>query len=138
MSNNILRREPAVITGVIEALAAVLLAFGLIDITRELLGLIMAVVSALLGLYTAYVTHDTILGATLALFNAALSLAVGLGLGLSTEQTGALIALAAVLVGFFQRTQTSPMANGSWRTGIEPGDAPPSPVQVVGAAHEAR
>ena len=47
----IFKREPAVILGLVSALIAVAIGFGL-DITSEQVGLIMAAVSAVIGVIT--------------------------------------------------------------------------------------
>jgi hypothetical protein len=118
MPRNICGREPAVIVGFLEAALATLLSFGFVDLTKEQLGAITATVSALLGLYVAAATKDTLLGVFLALGKALLSLGVAFGLSLTSEQTGVLIALGTAMVGLFQRTQTTPLANltltGGW------------------------
>lgn len=113
-------REPAAWVGLIEALLAILVVFA-VGVTAESAVLIMAVVSALAGLYTAWATKDTALGAIVGLAKAVLSLAAYYGLALSEDQQGALMALLPVLFGFWQRTQTTPV--------VEPLD--PSPTQTV-------
>lgn len=119
-------REPAAWVGLIESLLTLLLAFGL-GISQTTFGPIMALVVAAFGLYTAWATRDTMLGAIVGLAKAVLVVGAVYGLTLSNGQTGALIAVVTVLVGFFQRTQTSPV------------DAPvdPSPPQVVPVADPA-
>ncbi len=126
MSVKIFGREPAAVVGLIEALLALVLAFNLVgELSPERVAAIVAAVTAALGFYTAYVTEDTVLGATVGLVKAVLTLAVGFGLALTTEQTGALIALVTVMTGLFQRTQTSPLAEPTWREGG--GFAPTTP-----------
>lgn len=110
-------REPAVFVGVIEAVLVLLLSFGLFDLTQNTIGLIMAVVVSALGLYTAYVTSETLLGAAIGFSKAALALATVYGLSLTVEQTGALIAVITVGFGMFQRTQSSPLLHPNWDTG---------------------
>lgn len=75
----------------------------------------MAAVSAVFGVVTAYATRDTLLGAVTGLAKAVVALGVGYGLELTAEQTGALIAFVTVAVGFWQRTQTSPLEHGTFR-----------------------
>lgn len=113
-------REPAAWVGLIEALIALLVVFAL-GVTAESAVLIMAVVSALAGLYTAWATRDTALGAILGLAKATISLAAYYGLDLTDAQQGALISALAVFAGFWQRTQTTPV--------VDPVD--PSPTQTV-------
>lgn len=101
-------REPAVYVGLVEAVLALALSFGLFGLTQEQTGALVACTAALLGLYTAYVTQDTLLGAAVGFVKAALVVGVTFGFALTDEQNGAVIALVAVVIGFWQRTQTSP------------------------------
>lgn len=114
-------REPAALVGVVEAALALLVVFGL-GLTEDVALGIVAVVQAALGVYLAYVTKDTLLGVAVGLAKACLTLAVLLGLSLTTAQSAAVVAFVAVLVGFFQRTQTYPLAHPSFRD--EPVSAP--------------
>ncbi len=114
-------REPAVIVGTIEAALVLLLSFGLFDLTQDTIGLIMAVVTAALGLYLAYVTSETLLAGVLGLIKAALALSAVYGFSLSIEQTGALLAFVSVAFALFQRTQTSPLDNPTFEA-IAPTD----------------
>lgn len=116
----ILGREPAAWVGLIEAVLAVLVVFAL-GVTSESAGLILAAISAAAGCYVAWATRDTALGVILALAKALVALGVYYGLTLSAEQTAVILGLVPVVVGFWQRTQTSPVA--------DPVD--PSPTQVV-------
>lgn len=68
----------------------------------------MAIVVALFGVVTAYLTKDTMLGVLVGLTKAALAGFIGFGVQLSPELTASIIGFVVVLVGFFQRTQTSP------------------------------
>lgn len=113
-------REPAAWVGLIESLLTILLAFGL-GVTQETFGPILAVVVAAFGVYTAWVTKDTALGAIVGFTKASLVLCAVYGLTLTDGQTAAIVALVSVLVSFFQRTQTSPAAF----------PVSPSPQQVV-------
>lgn len=119
----ILGREPAAWVGLIEAVLALLVVFA-VGVSTESAVLIMAVVSALAGVYTAWATRDTALGAIVGLAKASISLATYYGLNLTDGQQGALMALVPVLFGFWQRTQTAPVS--------DPVD--PSPDQVVPVA----
>lgn len=111
---NIFGREPAAWIGLIEAVATILMAFA-IGIDQTTFGPIMAVVTAAFGVYSALVTRDTALGAIVGLTKSALVLAAVYGATLTDQQTGAVIALVTVVVGFFQRTQTSPEYVGEHR-----------------------
>lgn len=113
-------REPAAWVGLIEALLSLLVVFA-IGVNAESAVLIMAVVSALAGLYTAWATRDTALGAILGLAKATISLVAYYGLDFTEGQQAALISALAVFVGFWQRTQTTPVAD----------PIGPSPTQTV-------
>lgn len=101
-------REPAVWIGLIEGVLTMLLAFA-IGIDQETFGPIMAVVVALGGAYTAWATKDTLLGALLGLAKALLVLMAVYGMTLTDQQTGAILGLISLVIGFWQRTQTSPV-----------------------------
>lgn len=106
-------REPAALIGVVETFLVLLMAFRL-GVDQELLGAIMAVVTAGFGVYSAYVTKDTLLGAAVGLLKSALILAAVFGFTLTADQTAAVIALVTVGLSLFQRTQTTPLANPSF------------------------
>lgn len=114
-------REPAAIIGFIEAVLAMVLSFGWFDLSQEKVGLIMAVVTAAFGVYTAYVTSETLLGAVIGFAKAALALGAVYGLSLSDQQTGCVIALITMSFGLYQRTQTSPLNTPSFKV-ISPED----------------
>lgn len=118
-------REPAVIVGFIEALLALLLSFGLLKFiginTKEEVGIVMAVVSAVLGVYVAYVTSETLLAAVIGLTKAVIALLAMYNLQISLDQTAALLAFITLAITFFQRTQTSPLTNPSFKA-IAPSD----------------
>ena len=110
-----MRREPAFWVGLIEAGLALILSFQILPITEAQMVLIMAVVTAGLGAYTAWRTKDTMLGVGVGFAKALLALGVGFGLTLTETQTGAIIAFVTVALGAFQRTQTAPLATGTFR-----------------------
>ena len=104
-------REPALVAGLVKAVIALAVAFGL-GWTNEQVGLVNAVVAALLGVYVAWATKDTLASAVLALADAVLSLLIGFGLNLNTSQTAAVIAVVTVVISMFNRTQTTPATVG--------------------------
>jgi hypothetical protein len=109
------KQEPAFLVGLIGAVLTLLLEFGVPGLSVETVGLIMAVVMALGGLYVAWKTTHVVLGALVALLNASIALASGYGFDLSQGQQAALIALVTVIVGAWQRTQVSPLAVGTFK-----------------------
>lgn len=110
-------REPAFYVGLVEAVLAVLLSWNQFSLTADTVGAIMAVVTAALGFYTAYVTHDTLLGVGVGLVKALIALFVAYGLRFDTNQTAAIIGLATIVLGAWNRTQTKPLVNASFTTG---------------------
>jgi hypothetical protein len=103
-------REPAAWVGLIEAVLAMLMAVRVIAISSEQEGAILAVVVAGFGLYTAWVTRDTLLGVAVGFVKAILALLIGFGLDLQPDQTAAVIAFTVAALSLYQRTQTSPLA----------------------------
>lgn len=102
----ILGQEPAFLVGVVEAFLAILLTFGLFGLSQETAGVIVATVSALLGLIVAYATKTTLYSALIGFAKAALVLAVTFGAPLTDSQTGALIAFIALVAGAYLRNGT--------------------------------
>ncbi|MGH3500115.1 MAG: hypothetical protein ACRDQA_04305 [Nocardioidaceae bacterium] len=109
----ILGQEPAAIVGVCEAALALLLAFSVGGLTDHTVALIMACVTAGMGVAVAFWTHHPALSGVVGLCKAALALAVGYGVALTDTQTAAVIALVTVVGGMFLRTQTSPRTKGT-------------------------
>jgi hypothetical protein len=106
-------REPAAVVGVVQAALWVAVVFGL-GITEEQNLLIVAAVAAVLDVAAAWGTRDTMLGLMVAAGKALMAVAVGFGLDWDASQQAAILALASVIVSFWQRTQTSPLTKGSF------------------------
>lgn len=102
-------REPAFYTGFFEAVLVLLLSLHTFDLTAEKIALIMAVVTTVLGFYTAWVTKDTLLGVGIGATKAILALAVAYKLNLSADTVAAIIGVVTVALGSYQRTQTAPV-----------------------------
>lgn len=137
MTAKIFGREPAVLASTVEALLALLISFHALTFIglngQAELVVVMAVVNGALGLYVAYVTHDTLLGAAVALLKALVAFGAVYGLTLTSEQTGTLIAFLTVALGMYQRTQTGPSGRPSFDL---TGDRHVTvPVRVVGDPH---
>lgn len=113
-------REPALVAGLIESVIALAVAFGL-HWTAAQVGLVNAVVAALLGAYVAWATKETLASAVLALSKSVLSLLIGFGLDLSTDQTVTIIAMVTMALSMFNRTQNSPAtgAERGFTSGVE-------------------
>lgn len=104
----ILGMKPSSIAGVIEAGLALGIAFGVPGLTQHTVGLIMACVTAGLGVAVAFMVHDPTMSGIVGLCKAVLALGVGYGLTLTDVQTGAIIAFITVVGGLFLHTQVSP------------------------------
>lgn len=109
MSNfKILGQEPAAVLGVVRAVLTMLVTFGLASwLTTETSGVILAAVSAAIGLVEAYATRTTLYSAALGFGQAVLILAVTFGLNLDDVKQGAILSTMAVVLGFFLRDRTS-------------------------------
>lgn len=108
MSNfKILGQEPAFFVGVVEAVLAVFLTFGVFKLDQETVGVIVAAVSASLGLVAAYATKTTLYSALIGFAKAVLVLAVTFGAPLNDNQTGAIIAAITLVAGAYLREKTA-------------------------------
>lgn len=112
-------RQPAIWVGLIESALALGIAVGL-PLTPEQVAAVVAVVSAALGVYTAYVTTETLLAVVVGFAKAVLACAVGFGLNLSPELTGAIISFVTLVMSMFNFANTSPLAVPTFATGIKP------------------
>lgn len=103
----ILGQEPAAVLGVVQAVLTMLLSFGLFGLTPETNGVILAAVSAGLGLVAAYATRSTLYTAIVGFAQAILVLSVTFGLNLDDVKQGAILSVVAVVAGFFLRNTTN-------------------------------
>jgi hypothetical protein len=121
----ILGRDPAAILAAVQIALALLLSFGVLDIIglrgQDDLAVVVTVLGALVALYLAWGTTETALAALVELVKAAVALGAIYGLQITTEQTGLLIAAITAITTAWLRTQTSPLARGSFTT-IQPDD----------------
>lgn len=108
-----MKREPAALLGLVSGVLALLLSLNQLGLTNEKVGLIMGAVTALAGIYTAWATSATMLGVIVGFVNATFALVAGYGFELSPDTTAAAIAIVTVVVGFWQRTQVSPLDKGN-------------------------
>lgn len=109
-SGLIFGREPAAVVGLIEAALVLATAIGL-DWSTTQVALVSACASALLGVYVAFATHDTLLAAVVAGTKAVLALLIGFGVPVSAELVAAIIGFISVALALFNRTQTFPSAD---------------------------
>lgn len=105
-------REPAFYAGLLEALLAMLLSFGMLGFIgiddAQGVAVVMAVVQGAIGLYVAYVTKDTLLGIGVTALKAAVALLAYYHYDLNEMQLTTLVAVLTIALGSFHRTQTSP------------------------------
>lgn len=106
---SIFGREPAFYVGLVEAVLVMALSFNFLGLTADTIAVIMAVVTGLLGFYTAYVTRQTLLGVGTGLAKSLVALGVAFGLHVTENQQAAIIALAVFILGAYQRTQATPV-----------------------------
>lgn len=109
-------REPSFYTGLLEAGLVLLISLHQFELSAEKIALIMAVVTAVLGIYTAWVTRDTLLGVGIGLVKAVVALLAAYKLELSADTVTAVIAITTILLGAFQRTQTKPVSTPNFNT----------------------
>lgn len=111
-------REPVVITNTVEGVLACLIAFHALDFIgingADTLAIVMAVVSTGLGVYVAYVTDETLLGALTGFIKAGIALAAVYGFNLTAEQTAGLLSAVAVVFALWHRTQVAPVLRPSF------------------------
>lgn len=98
-------RDPAAVVGVLEAGLSFILILA--HVSADTIGITIAVVASLFGIYTAWVTHDTLLSAVIGFTKAVLALAVVFGFSLTPDASGALIAFITVALGLFNHSQNS-------------------------------
>jgi len=125
-------REPVVITNTIEAVLACLIAFHALDFIgisgADTLAVVMTVVSSTLGVYVAYVTRETLLGALTGFIKAVLVLGAVYGFELTAEQTAGVLSAVTFVLALWHRTQTGPALIPSLH---EPALAGPGPQEVI-------
>jgi hypothetical protein len=92
-------REPAVWIGLLEACLAVILTLHT-GLSQDMASGIMAVVVALAGLYTAYVTKQTMLGVLVGLTKAFFILFAAFSFHVSDPTQAAIISLVTIIGGF--------------------------------------
>jgi hypothetical protein len=108
-------KEPAFWSGLVEAVLAVALSFGLFGLTMDGAAAIVAVVTAALGFVVAYRTRDTLLAVGVGFAKSVFVLMAAYGLTLTDAQTAALIAVITISLGAWQRGKTTPLEQGTFR-----------------------
>ena len=119
----LLGREPAWWVSVVESGLTLLIVFDVL--TQNTFGYVLPVVQAVLGLYVAWVTKETMLSALTGLAKALISALVIFGWALSDTQTAAILTFVALVGGAFVRDRNYPLAYPPTPT---PGSIPVSDV----------
>ncbi len=113
-------KQPAFWLGIIQAVLAFVLTLHQLSadlhLTSERVGLIMALLFAVLGVYEAWSVRDTMLAALTAVAKALIALLAAYRLELTVDQTAALLGVVALLGGAFVRDRTSPLAVPSFHS----------------------
>jgi hypothetical protein len=99
--------EPAAVIGTVTAVIAFALTLSGLDTNTQ--GIVMAFVVALGGVWGAWATQTTLLGALVGVVNTGAVLLATLHYSLSETSQAALISVITVALGLFYRTQTSPV-----------------------------
>lgn len=98
----ILGRDPATILGLVAALLSALGAFGL-NLDDALQSIVMAVITAAFGLYTAYQVGDGLVAAINGFAQSAISLFLYFGLDWSAENQAKVLFFISLAAGFWVR-----------------------------------
>ncbi|MGS2592111.1 hypothetical protein [Streptomyces hebeiensis] len=99
-------REPAAVLALFAILVKLAAAFGL-DVSADVQASINAVAAAFMGVFIAAVTRDGLGAAIVGFAQAALALALGLGLHWSAEQQAVVLTAVTLVVGMWDRTQVT-------------------------------
>lgn len=114
--------EPAAIASGIEVVAAAVLAllaaFHVGGITDGQVGLILAALSAVLGVVVAAVTKHTTLAGVITVVKTLAALAIGFGVHLDPAEVAVIVGAATSVGGLFLRTQTSSLETRLTRSSV--------------------
>lgn len=102
-------RNPAFYAGLVEAVLAVIVTIPALHFSPALSAAILAVVVSGLGVYTAFMTHQSMLAVGSGLLKALFVLVAFTRFDVSEATQGALIGLFAVVVAAFQHSQSIPV-----------------------------
>jgi hypothetical protein len=118
-------KDPAFWVGIVQAALLLVLGFSSIatplHLTDEVIGLIVAFTSAGFGVYTAWVTRDTMLGYLVGFAKALIALLAAYNLELSVDQITGLLGIITIGAGLLHRDRTSPLVTPAFDN---PPDAP--------------
>lgn len=104
-------REPTVILQAVSALLTVLVSFGFASLTAEQSTLIVAFLTALLGVVNAVLTRPIAPAAFVAFVGAGAALLSGYGLSFTQEQIGSVTVAVVVVLTLLTRLQVTPVTD---------------------------
>lgn len=105
---NRLKIEPAVITGLVQTVLALLLAFKILKFTDEQTGLILAFVAAGCSLVLALQVRPLALPVVTGALTAGFALLLGFQFDVDQGKQAAILAAVTLVVGFLNRTFVTP------------------------------
>lgn len=104
----ILGREPAAILYALQAVLAVLVAFGVFGLTEESAGWVMTIGTGVMALIVAVVTRPFVVSALTGAVQTLLTGFIAFGLPWTEAQSGAVVAALAIVLGLILRPNVSP------------------------------
>lgn len=104
----IFKREPAVWLGLARTVIALLIAFGIVELTTDQTALLLTLLSAGMGLAIALAVHPFQWAALTGLVQAIVAAVVGFGVDLTPEQQGVILACVSAVVILFDRSKSTP------------------------------
>jgi hypothetical protein len=112
----ILGREPAAILALVAICVKLSAAFGW-DASADTQAWVNGAAAAAVGVLVALIAHDAVGAALIGFAQAALALAVGLGLDWSSEKQAVVLTAVTIVVGMWDRTQvTAPVPAAAVRS----------------------
>lgn len=105
-------REPAAVVGTLQAVLVLVALLAGLDTVQ--VGATAVVLVVLGDLYVAYKTRATMLGLVIGLLKAGVAVFAAWGIDASPELVTGLVGFVTAVAGLFQRTQTSPVSQGSF------------------------
>jgi hypothetical protein len=108
---NVIRREPTLVLSVLSGVLAILVSFGFPGLSAEQAGLLIAVVSAVIGVINAVAVRPISPAAFTGLVAAAAALLTSYGLNFSQEQVGSVQVAVVAVLALITRVSVTPLAD---------------------------
>lgn len=109
--------EPVWLTTVAQLVLAALVAWNVGDLTNEQSGLFLAVVAALVAVYRAWVTRDTLVAVGVGAVQAIVALAAAYEYNLTDNQLAVVVSIVTTVLGWVQAKRTEPLENPTFARG---------------------